>query len=137
MTSNDLADYIVAHLNLLDDPLIEFQAINPETVAEASVEVHNFQVFVMPFEESEESIDRADTCREERVVSIVVNGPIGQVTKAIALQFAEQLRLSLRETEFEGYRWQGNETVSIYDADALKSKNQFLHLFRATYFTFA
>lgn len=137
MTSNDLADYLVAHLNLLDDPLIEFQAVNPETVAEASAEVHNFQVFVMPFEESEESIDRADTCREERIVSVVVNGPIGQVTKSLALQFAEQLRLSLRETEFEGYRWQGNETVSIYDADALKTKNQFLHLFRATYFTFA
>lgn len=137
MTSNDLADYIVAHLNLLDDPIIEFQAVNPETVAEASKEIADFQVFVMPFEETEEAIDRADTCREERVVSVVVNGPIGQVTKSIALQFAEQLRLSLRETEFEGYRWQGNETVSVLDAEALKSKNQFLHLFRATYFTFA
>jgi hypothetical protein len=137
MTSNDLADYIVVHLNLLVDPIIAFQATNPETIAEASKEVADFQVFVMPFEESEESIDRADTCREERVVSVVVNGPIGQVTKAIALQFAEELRYSLRETEFEGYRWQGNETVSVLDADALKTKGQFLHLFRATYYTFA
>jgi len=136
MTSDQLADSLVLHFNAISDPLIAFQAIKPE-VAEADKECSDFAVFVIPFGESEAAFDRGDTSREERVVSVVVNGPIGQVTKSIALAFCESLRRSLRETEFDGLRWSGNETVSVYDFDALNTKSQFLHLFRATYFTFA
>ena len=137
MTSDELADYLVDHFNDLSDPIVAFQAIKPETVAEAQKERADYGVYVLPYEESETPLDRGDTCNEQRVVSVVVNGPLKTVTRSTAMQFCEQLRRALRETTFNGYRWSGNETVSIFDANALKEKDQFLSLFRATYFTIA
>jgi hypothetical protein len=137
MTSDQLADLVVAELNAIDDPPIAFQAVNPPEVPDPQAERNNFQVFVLPFDESESPINLSnDTCREERRVSIFVHGPIGSVTRAKAIEFCEVLRSSLKGTRLGDYLWDGNETVSLFDADALKNKNQFLSLFRATYYTF-
>ena len=136
MTSDELADHLAEHLGTIEEPIIEFQAVKPETVAEAQAERSDYGVFVIPYAESETPLDRGDMCNEERVVSVVVNGPLKTVPRATALKFCEQLRNSLRESEFDGYRWAGNETVSIFDSAVLKEKNQFLSLFRATYFNF-
>jgi hypothetical protein len=135
MTSDEIADRMVEHLNALEEPLIAFQAVNPPEIGEADKERSDYAVFVIPNAERETPFDRGDTCDERRVLSIIVNGPIrGNVTKRIAMQFGEQLRRSLRETEFEGYRWAGNETTTLVDYAALKTKNQFLSRFDAEYF---
>jgi hypothetical protein len=138
MTADELADHLVEHFNAISEPLIQFQAINPSEIGEADKERNNFAVFVIPNSENETPIgDRGDTCDERRIVSIIVNGPIRNVTKRIAMQFGEQLRRSLYETKFEGYQWTGNEATTLVDYAALKSKSQFLSRFDATYFTFA
>ena len=137
MTSDALADLVVATLNALVSPPLNFQAINPPEMATADAERSNFAVFAIPFSETESSFDRGNTCREDRVVSVVVNGPLDMnVTRAKALEFVEFLRLGLRGTELGGYLWADNETVSIFDTEALKTKNQFLSLFRASYYRF-
>lgn len=138
MTSDDLADLLVTHLNGLADKPITYQAVKPEEVAEADKERSDWGVFIVPYSEAEEAFDRGDTCREELVCSVVINGPVrGSVTREKGCELSRFLRFSLRETELGGYRWQENETVSLYDSDALKTKGQFLSLFRATYYDFA
>lgn len=137
MTSDDLAEQVADHFNDLDAPLIEFQAVVPEDVEEYQLERHNFQVYVIPTGESETPIDRGDACDERRIVSVIISGPIGQVTKRIAMRFGEQLRRSLYETEFSGYRWIGNETTTLVAYDFLKSKNQFVSRFDAEFFGIA
>ena len=137
MTADEIADELVTHFNAISDPLIAFQAIVPDDVEDIEKERTDFVVFVVPTGESEEPFDRGDTCNEERVISVVVSGPIKTVTKRLAMQFGEQLRRSLRETEFQGYRWSGNETTTLIDYNALKTKGQFLSRFDATYFALA
>lgn len=139
MTSDALADLIVGQLNGLADKPIEYQAVNPPEVATVDAELTDYTVFVIPFSEAEEPTNLAnETCREDRVVSVVVNGPIaGPITRATALALVEFLRNGLKGTELGGYLWDGNETVSLFDNEAVKTKNQFLSLFRATYYRFA
>lgn len=135
MTSDELADLVVEHFNALAGPVIEFQAVNPPEIGEADKERSDFGVFVIPNSETETAFDRGDTCDERRVLSVIVNGPIrGNMTRRLAMQFGEQLRRSLRETEFEGYRWARNETTTLVDYAALKSKNHFLSRFDTEYF---
>jgi hypothetical protein len=133
MNADQLADFVVDTFNDISDPVIVFQAVNPESIAEAEKEHTDFQVFVVPFGETETRINRGDVCEERRTVSVVINGPIGQVTRATALQLLDQLKRSLRRTSFDGYRWASNETVSYWNPDALKEKRQFYSVFRAEY----
>jgi hypothetical protein len=137
MTSDLRADYLVTEFNAIADPAIAFTATNPPEVVDVESERADWAVFVQPFAESEEPQDRGDMSREELQVNVIVHGPLSAtLTRAVALTFMKSLRDALRETEFEGYRWDGNETVSLFDFDALKTKKQFLSLFRATYFHF-
>jgi hypothetical protein len=138
MTADELADHLVEHFNAIEEPLVAFEAANPAEITEAEKERSDFGVYVIPNSESETAFDRGDTCDERRVVSVIVNGPVrGNVTKAVAMKFSEQLRLSLRETQFDGHRWAGNETTTLIDYGALKTKAQFLSRFDATYYTVA
>lgn len=138
MTADDLADLLVIHFNGLAAPPIAFQAVKPVEVAEAEKERSDWAVFVVPFGESEEPFDRADACREEYICSVIINGPVkASLTRAKGSEFCKFLRDGLRETTLGGLRWDGNETVSLWDVDALKTKSQFLSLFRATYYQFA
>jgi hypothetical protein len=137
MTADELADELVDHFNAISDPLISFQAVNPLEIGEEDKERSNYAVFVIAIAESETPFDRGDTCDERRIVSVIINGPIGNVTKRIAMRFCEQLRRSLYETTFDGYRWAGNETTTLIDYAALKGKGQYLSRFDATYFTVA
>lgn len=138
MTSDQIADSVVAHLNATTAKPIQFEAVKPATVAEAEAESASYGVFVLPYAESEVPFDNGFTCKRERVVSIVVNGPINDlVDRAKAMEFSEFVRTALEGTEFDGYLWSGNETVSLYDAEVLRTKNKFLSLARATYFTIA
>lgn len=136
MTSEDLAKLLAAHFTELDDKPIEFAARVTDDVSVADAERSDWAVFLVPFEESEEPFDRGDACREELVVSVVINGPAKQVGRAKGSELAKFLRNSLRETEFGGFDWAGNETALLYDADAFKTTGQFLSVFRATYYTF-
>jgi hypothetical protein len=43
----------------------------------------------------------------------------------------------LNLTDFDGYRWQGNETISLYDPIAIRERDHFLSVFRPEYFNFA
>lgn len=133
MNAEELADYVVEHFNAIEDPVIAFEATKPEDIAEAYKERDNYQVFVIPFSETETRIDRGDTCEQHRTVEVVVTGPIGQVTRFTALQFLTQLKRSLRLTKFDNHRWMGNETPTLWDPDAMKTKGQFLSVFHAEY----
>ncbi|MGD9632655.1 MAG: hypothetical protein AB7I57_18335 [Pirellulales bacterium] len=136
MHAEELAKKLATHFSALDEKPVGFQATAPLELAVADAERRDWGVFVVPFEESEEPLDRGDMCREELVVKVVVNGPTKQITRAKGIELSKFLRDSLRETEFDGFRWAGNETELLYDADAFKSSGQFLSVFRATYFTF-
>jgi hypothetical protein len=138
ITSDALADLVVTQLNAASSPPIAFTAEKPGSVADAQVEQEEFRVFVLPYSEAETPFDQGNTCRRELVVSLVVNGPIaGQINKRLSLEFALWVRTTLENSELGGYTWGGNETVSLYDVDALKTKNQFLSLARAAYFDFS
>lgn len=137
MTSADLADALVTHFNALASKPIAFRAEAPDDPAEAVKEQSDWRIFVVPKEESETPIDRGDTCREEFRPSIIINGPIrSSLTRTKGLEVVKFLRDSLRETEFSGLDWDGNDIESLYDPEAEK-KNQFLSLFRPTYYQFA
>jgi len=136
MTAEDLAKLLAAHFNGLDDKPIACSVRVTDDISVADGERSDWAVFLVPFEESEEPLDRGDACREELVVSVVINGPAKQVGRARGSEFAKFLRDSLRETEFSNFHWAGNETALLYDADAFKVSGQFLSVFRATYFSF-
>lgn len=154
-TSDDLADGVCAILNAfagLDEAaadelgvelaLVKFAAVVPDEVLEISLETcDGWSVYVVPFGESEETEDRGDACRETLQCDVYVHGPIDNtITRRIAVKFLKQLRGALRETlvgDAPSFRFEATETVSgIYDEDVLKSKQQFLSFFRATYFAF-
>src|SRR4051794_8061513 len=102
------------------DPVLAFEATKPEQIAETEKESSNFAVFVIPSGETETRINRGDLCEEHRMVSVIVTGPVGQVTRATAQSFVQQLKRSLRLTNFDGYRWRNNESIVYWDPDALK-----------------
>jgi hypothetical protein len=138
MTSDELADDLVAHFNALDDKPIEFQAVNPPEEIDCEAERDDWRVFVWPFAEREQSLDRGDMCREELDVDVFVHGPTKtQIGKDKGMELVRFLRESLRETTFGGFRWDKNETVSgVFDAGVLRLKKQFLSTFRATFYNF-
>lgn len=138
-TSDDLADALVEHFNELEEVPIEFEAQKPEEEIVLDPKVQEWKVYVWPAGESEEAIDRGDMCREELQVEVYIHGPIGeQFTKKKAIEFVKFLRKSLRETQFENFRWDSNELVDgVFDTGVLKLKKHFLTVFRATYFNFA
>ena len=133
MTTEELAELMAECFNELEDSPRPYQAVSSDDISEAHAERNDLQVFVIPYGESEEAFDRGDACREELTCSVVVNGP---VTREEGVELSRFLRYGLRETELGGYRWQDNETVSLWDSEALR-KGQFLGLFRATYFDYA
>lgn len=139
MNADELCDLLVEHFNELADQPITYNAEHPAEAATADKERGDWKVFVLPYEESEEPITLGrETCREEYVASVVVNGPIdATTTKALGIELQKFLRESLKGTELGGCLWAGNEVPSLYDGEALKTKNQFLSLFRPTFYDFA
>ena len=141
MTADQIADEIVAVFNALTGQQFVFTAEKPNDIIAVETERFDFGVYVIPKDEQEEAIgDQSDTCKRTRIVSIAVNGPIkvceGWTLGKFAQQF-EALRMALEGTEFSGYRWDRNEVVSLWDNDALRTRNRFLALFEATYCTFS
>jgi hypothetical protein len=133
MNADELADHLVDHFNSIEEPLIAFQAQKPDEIPEAEKERSDFNVFVVPFGETETKINRADSCDERRQVSVVIHGPIASVTRSLAIKFVEQLKRSLRRTIFEGFRWASNESVQFFNPEALKLHGQFYSVFRTEY----
>lgn len=148
ISSDQLADLLVPHFSELDmeelgDELelelpIEFDVENPDHEILINVEATDWTVQIWPFGESETSIDRGDACREELLVDVYVHGPLNEViTRQHGVDLVRALRYSLRGTEFEGFRWEKNETVNgVFDAGLLKSATLFVSMFRATFFNF-
>lgn len=139
MTADEIADQIVEVFNALTDQECRFAAEKPAVLATVEAERKDLGVFVVPKDEQEEEVgDRGFTCKRTRVVSVAVNGPLNDnFTLARYLKQVEALRQSLEGTEFDGYLWSGNETISLWDNEALRIRNRFLALFEATYYTFS
>lgn len=138
MTADDIADELVALFNGLANKPIEFQAENPLEVGEALVERDNFKVFVVPKAHTQDSFDRADSCRVTRTVQVIVNGRVSaSLTKKTAMSLVAFLEDALQETSFGRFIWEGSQTLSLYDGALLKTSGQFLSLFEATYYDFA
>ena len=137
ITIEELADRLVGHLYDLTAKQISYLAVKPADVATVQTETAAWTLFLFPYAEREEPFDRGDACRFEYDLNVVINGPIaGQLTRAKGLELVRFLKDALHELELDGFRWEGTETVSLYDADAQKTKKQFLHLFRPTFFNF-
>jgi hypothetical protein len=138
VTVEDTAAIVAEYFNQLADKPLEYEAAVPGEIGSANAKADTWKLFCIPFAEREEAIDRGDMCREEHVVRMIINGPIeGNTTRNTGLQLAKFLRFSLRETEMGGFRWDSNEVQSPYDSDVLKTKNQFLSAFDATFYRFA
>jgi hypothetical protein len=136
LTASDLATHVADTFNANVTREIAVQAVAVDVVVVDS-ERADWSIQVAPFAETETPFDRADTCDETVTVVVVVEGPASGRTLGECLTFVKnQLRTALYETEFSGYRWHGNETLSIFDADAWDSKQRFLSTFRATYQSF-
>ncbi len=138
MTSaDDIADGIVAMLNTLATD-ISFVAVNPPQIPEIEREVDAATVQVYPYEESEESKTHTDDMVQAvRVVKVIVQCPMGTLTRAQCLTWLNQLKEGFRNTTVDGFKWDKCETETLYDFPAIKTKNQFLSLFSATYYNFA
>ncbi len=141
MTADEIADEIVNTFNALTAQLFSFTAEKPDDIGLVETERSDLGVYVVAKEEGEEAIgDMGNTCRRTRVVSIALNGPIKTSegdTLGKYLQQFEALRTALESTEFSSYRWDKNDVIVLWDADALRTRNRFLGLFEATYYNFA
>lgn len=139
MTADEIADEIVDVFNALEDQEFTFTAEKPVTVKAVDAELAELGVFVIAKDEQEEAIgDQGDTCKRTRVVSVAINGPVrSDRTLGKYLKQVEALRESLEGTVFGSYRWDMNETGSLWDYEALHSRNRFLALFEATYYDFS
>ena len=139
MTADEIADHMVATFNAITDKRIIFKATKPEDVNEVDAERSDFGVYVVAQDEREEPINQdGTTSRRVRVVRVAANGPINvQHTRSKYLKAMEQIRESLEGTDFDRYRWTGNEVLSLWDYDALRYRNRFMALFEATYDNFS
>lgn len=136
ISADDIADGVVTLLNGITTA-IQFTAVNPPTVPEIDREIEDATVQVYPFEETEAPGDRADMLRAERVVAVIVQAPLKtDRTRAHCIAWLNEIKDAFRELEISGYRWDGNTTDSLYDFDALKTKQQFLSVFKAKFYSF-
>ncbi len=139
MTSCDeIADAVVEQLKTLTTT-IAFAPENPPLFPIMDRGVAGPSVQVQPWAEDETATDRGDMLAAARTVNVIVSCPIeGDRTRAECLTWLNEIKEGFREFEIAGgWRWQKNETVTLYDSDALKEKSQFLSLFRATFYNFA
>lgn len=137
MTTEDIADAVVERLAAIASKLVEFAVSNPPILPEYEAEESDeSRVDVIPYAEEEESIAGDDTCKSRLTVTIVAAWPVALPgrDRATSIAAVKQLRDALREHKVDRYRWQSCETVSLFDADVLRTKNRFLSVFRATYF---
>lgn len=136
ISADEIADGVVELLNTLETS-IAFQADNPPLIAEIEREVDDATVQVYPFDESEQASDRADMLRAVRVVAVVVQAPLrSDRTRANCLAWLNEIKDAFREQTIEGYRWRGNESDTLCDYPALKTKSQFVSVFKATFESF-
>lgn len=139
-SAEDIAEALVTHLNASGDTTsIVFSAEVPEDTIEIERDKATASVYVYPYEETEESRDRADMVEAVRTVQIVVQAPLTATVKRkgclkwlneIKALFAE---LTLNVTGGGEWIWRNNISVSLYDFDAMKTKKQFLSTFNAEF----
>lgn len=133
-TSEDIANGVVAIFNAMEERLVEVDAVNPPEVPQIDVETARKSIQVYPFEEADEFND-GDSSTRRLTVAVLVHTPVSSAFKrADGIAWVGQLRQALEGAEIGDYLWQENETVSLWDFDALKDKRQFQSLFRATFY---
>jgi hypothetical protein len=150
-TADDLADDVVDQFRDYFygtgdpvTPLIQFEAVNSAEISEVIVEEQGtYSVFVFPDSETATPFDQGNRCDERLVIGVVVVGPVGTVTKKLAIKFCKQLRRALRGTVFESvdededrgvtYQWLSDEVEPLFDAEALATNSEFVGAFKATY----
>jgi hypothetical protein len=139
--ADEIADLLVEVLNGLATS-IAFEAINPAEIPVTDRENSPPQVQVYAYEENEEPADRGDMLRAERAVNVIVSAPMVEGrTKADCLAWLSEIKEGFREltlTAADGstWRWSGNQTITLYDFDAIKEKRQFVSLLRAGFYSF-
>jgi hypothetical protein len=137
MTADEIALRMVATFNAIDEKTIQFQAHNVDDITVIFAERNDFGVFTFAKDEREEPFDSGDSCKRSRVIGVIVNGPItDQRKKAHYMKAVEQLRGALEGVNFDRMNWDGNETVSLVDVDALR-KGRFFAEFNANYSQFS
>ena len=131
MTSYDLAKLVADHLNKTEDKPRPFLAFRPKKKAEATVESGKWIVAVLAWAEDETPVDQNDECDCRLRVRVVLNGPIKELGDG--LEFGQFIRRAMRQTEFDGFRWQGNQVIELWDEEAI-DRGHFLSLFEAEYY---
>jgi hypothetical protein len=137
MTSaSDIADGVVTMLNALTTD-IKFIAVKPDLLPELDRAVDAATVQVYPWEETEQSKTSSDAMLVlTRTVNVLAQCPATGKTLADCLAWLNQLKEGFRGSRISGFAWDKNESASLYDFDAMKTKQQFLSIFRATYYSF-
>lgn len=131
-TAATIADAVAAHYNAQTGKPFDYNATRPKTKAAVIAEQKRWSVFVIPERETETPIDHADSLNNTIHVRTVVNGPCKDMADGLAI--AKFLRLSLAELNINGYRFEGNEVLSLWDAEALEKRGQFLCMFESEFY---
>lgn len=120
---------------------VAFNAVVPEGVPIVDRAVADATIQVYPYEETEEDFDRGDAFAATRTVQVIVQAPLtGSLTRKTCLAWLNELKEGFREETIAGttdtWRFDRSETVSLYDFEAFKEKQQFLSLLKVRFYTF-
>lgn len=135
--ADEIADLLVETLNG-DFYSIPFVAENPE-IPHVARENAPPSVQIYGYEETETPSDRGDMLTAVRAVNLIVSAPLGdQYNKKDCLAWLNEIKdvfieLELTADNATRWRWLGNETITLYDFDAMLEKRQFYSLLRATF----
>ena len=115
---------------------IAFRVEGPTVAPDMDRSVDGSTLQLQPWEETEETFDRGDAQRAERAINVICQRPLDNGGEKKCFQWLNEVKASFAELELDGWRWVGNETVTLYDSDAAQGKMQFLSLFRARFRNF-
>lgn len=119
---------------------VAFKAEGPTLAPDINRSVADSTLQLQPWEEAEESLDRGDMLNATRVVNVICQKPLDNGGEENCFQWLNEVKEAFRELILDAtdgeWRWTGNETVSLFDSDAAKTKRQFLSVFRATFQNF-
>lgn len=120
---------------------VAFAVEGPTLVPNIDRSVASGTLQLQPWSEAETPLDRGDMQGCERVLNVICQKPIDEGGEENCFQWLNAVKAVFGELSLSAddgdWRWTGNETITLYDTDAAKSKMQFLSQFRATFQNFA
>ena len=122
------------------DALVAFEVVGPTLTPVLNRAVDISTLHLQPWSEEEEALDRGDMLAGTRSINVILQSPLENLTEEQCCKWMTAVKEMFREMEIDtsdgSWRWRRNESVTLYDTDAVKEKQQFLAIFRATFYNF-